>query len=278
MKRYLIYSTLIVLLFAASCKTGKEPASIALPAMTAEERINHIIQSGTQYNNLSSSLKLTIRQGEPQKETTVDAQLRMVKNEAIQLSLRIPILGSEAFRMVITPDKLLIIDRLNKQYLSETLQDIRKQMPFDVDYYSLEALLSNRLFIAGKKEITPADYALFQTRNDRFRTHILYTESQKITYDFESDYTHRIQSARMTQATGASYLQCSYTDWGLASDNRTFPMTFLLQLHTPEGIYELNGSHKSVLINTEFAVDYQIPNKYKQVTLEQVVRLIKKEL
>ncbi|MDR1527143.1 MAG: DUF4292 domain-containing protein [Dysgonamonadaceae bacterium] len=274
MKRNLKYGVILVFLFAVSCKTGKETSSIALPAMTTEERISSIVQSGIQYNDLSSHLKLIIRKGKTNKETAVDAQLRIVKNEAIQLSFRIPIIGSEAFRMVITPDKLLIIDRLNKQYLSETLQDIREQIPFD--YYSLEALLTNQLFIAGKKEIIPADYTLFKTNDDKFRAHMLYSDPQKILYDFESDYTHRIQSARMVPETGASYLQCNYADWGLASNNRTFPMTLHLQLHTPEEMYHLICSHKSVDINTQSTIDCNIPNKYRQVSLEEVARLIKK--
>ncbi|MDR0542006.1 MAG: DUF4292 domain-containing protein [Dysgonamonadaceae bacterium] len=276
MKSTLKYGLIFLFFFALSCKTGKEISSVTLPTMTAEERIGSIIQSGIEYNNLSSNLKLTVRQRKANKEIAVDAQLRIVKNEAIQMSLRIPVLGSEVCRILITPDKLLIIDRLNKQYLSENLQDLKTQIAFgfDFDYYTLEALLTNQLFIAGKKEITPADYAVFQIRNDNARAHITYSDQHKILYDFESDYTNHIQTARMEQENGTPCLQCHYTDWGSVSNNRVFPMTLHFRLQIPDGVCDLNCSYKSVVINTEFAIDYTIPNKYRQVSLQQMNRLI----
>ena len=278
MKGKLKYIAICLFLFAVSCKSSKETASTALSSMTGQERINSIIQSGIQYNDLSSNLKLTVRPGQLHKETSLDAQLRIVKDEALQISLRIPVLGSEAFRIVITPEKMLIIDRLNRQYLSETMQDIQKQIPFDLNYYNLEALFTNQLFIAGKKEISPADYAGFQIREDPFRANISYLDNRKILYNFESDYTHHIQTTRMEQKNSSSYMQCNYTDWKLISDNRMFPMTLRLQLHTPNETYNLNCSYKSMLINTAFAIDYNIPNKYRQVTLQEVARLIEQLL
>ena len=272
------YFLILLLFFAASCKSSKEAASVVLSSMTTQERINSIIQSGIQYNDLSSNLKLTIRPGKNHKETSVDAQLRIVKNEALQISLRIPILGSEAFRILITPDNVLIIDRLNRQYLYETMQDFHTQMPFDFNYYNMEALFTNQLFIAGKKEITAADYAGFQIREDNFRAHISYLDKQKIFYNFESDYTNRIQATRMEQKNGSAFLQCNYTDWRLASNNRIFPMMLSLQLHTPDEIYNLNCSYKSMVINTAVTIDYNIPNKYRQVTLQEVFRLIEQLL
>ena len=277
MKGNLKYNLLLLLLFAASCKSSKEAASIALPSMTTKDRISSIIQSGIQYNDLSSNLRLTIRPGKLQKETSIDAQLRIVRNEALQISLRVPFLG-EAFRILITPDKILIIDRLNRQYLHETMQNIQAQIPFDFDYYSLEALFTNQLFIAGKKEISPSDYANFKIREDNFRAFITYSDKQKILYDFESDYTNRIQALRMESKNVSSYLQCNYTDWGLTSNNRTFPMTLNLQLNTPDEVYDLKCLYKSVAINTAFTIDHNIPNNYRQITLQQAFRLIEQLL
>ena len=278
MKSNLKYNLMFLLIFAASCRTGKEAASVVLPSMTAQERIGHIIQSGIQYNDLSSNLKLTVRPGKTGKESSVDAQLRIVKNEAMQLSLRIPILGTEAFRIVITPDNLLVINRLGKQYLFEPMRNIQMQLPFDFDYYNLEALFTNQLFIAGKKEISPVDYAGFQIREDKFRTCISYSDNRKIRYDFESDYTHRIQTTRMKQENGSSSLQCNYTNWGQTSGNRTFPMTLDMQLYTPDEVYSLNCLYKSMNINTGFTIDYNIPDKYRRITLQEAIRLIENVL
>jgi hypothetical protein len=263
-----------LLLLVFSCKTGKETTTIALSSLANEERIRYMLQSEMPYSDLSSSLKLTLRKGSAGKETPIDAQLRIVRGEAIQISLRIPILGSEAFRILLSPDEVRIIDRLNKQYIAAPTSLVLAQTSVDFDYYSLEALLTNRLFIAGKKEIRPDDYSDFRVREDSFRAYLSCSDRQAIRYDFESDYTHRIQAARMQQENGSSYLQCLYTDWGLASNNRTFPMTMDLQFHTPSEVFRLNFSCKSVAVDTGATVDYSIPSKYRPVSLEQITRWI----
>jgi hypothetical protein len=247
---------------------------VALQSMTKEERLSTIIQSGIRYNTFSSNLKLSVKPGKKSRETAVDAQLRIVKDEAIQLSLRIPILGTEAFKLVITPDNLLVIDRLNKQYLSESMHDMKAKAPFDFDYYSLEALFTNQLFIAGKKEITASDYQAFQIREDAFLVHIDYTDKQAVRYDFTGDYSNRIQSTQMDQSKWKSHLQCIYTGWGLTSNKRTFPMSLNMTLNIPDEVYTLDFACKSVDIDTDFSIDYTVPNKYKQVTLQQVLKLI----
>jgi hypothetical protein len=276
MKNKLNYTWAILLLLAVSCKSGKEASSIALTAMREEDRVNRIVRSEIRYNDLSSNLKLTVKKGDTGHRTSIDAQLRIVKNEAIRISLLVPILGSEAFRVVFTPDKVVIIDRLNRQYLSESTQILRDRIPFD--YYSLEALITNRLFIAGKQEITPADYPDFRIREDKFHAYLSCLDRQKIHYEFESDYTHRIQALRMEGGNGSIRLQCNYAAWGLTSDNRTFPMTMDLQLHTPKEVFDCEFSFRSVTVDTGLTIDDRIPDKYRQISWEQALRLIKEWL
>jgi hypothetical protein len=259
-----------------SCKSSKEITGIALQKMTKEERLNSILFSELQYNTISSNLKFTVKPGTQKKEISVDAQLRIIKNEAIQFSLRIPLLGTEAFKILITPEQILVIDRLNKQYLSESMKSMKEKVSFDFDYYSLEALLTNRLFIAGKKEIIPANYPAFKIREDNFSVDVINTDRQGIQYSFTSDYSNRIQQTQLNQEKWKSHLQCQYTHWGLASNKRSFPMQVNLILDVPDDTYKMNLSFYSVDINPDFTIDYHTPNpdKYRQVTLQQIVKLI----
>ena len=261
-----------VLLIGFSCKT-KTP-QVALFEMSKEQRLEAIIHSAIQYNTLSSTLRLSIKLGAKAKEMTVDTQLRIIKNEAIQLSLRMPLIGSEMFRILITPEKIMIIDRINRQFISESMEDIQSQASFDFDFYSLEALLTNQLFIAGKRIVTPQDYVTFTIKEDEFFVQISKTDRQNINYLFTSDYSNRIQKTQMTHEELESHLQVDYTDWGLTSNNKAFPMTMRLSLEIPKDSYRLNFALKEVNVNSEFSIDYNIPNRYKQITLQEVLRLI----
>jgi len=265
---------LIGLLFlVVSCKSVKETSRVALDEMSKDDRLNGIVQSGLQYNTLSSNLKLTIKQSVQAKNISVDAQLRIVKDKAIQLSLRMPLIGTEIAKVLITPDNVLIIDRLNKQYLYEPIKNILSGASFDFDYYSLEALLTNRLFIAGKKEVMPPDYLLFKVQDDGFFVTISHTDRQNIEYNFVSDNNHRIQTAQIKGDGKSSSLVCDYSSWNSVADNHTFPMLIAFTLNTKD-TYKLDLSFKSVDINSDFTLDYSIPDRYKQISLQQVIKLL----
>ncbi len=51
------------------------------------------------------------------KDITVPGKLSMRKDEIIRIQLFIPILGTEVGRLEFTPDYVLIIDRLHKEYI-----------------------------------------------------------------------------------------------------------------------------------------------------------------
>jgi hypothetical protein len=276
-KRIIILSLIGILLGGYSCKSTKETSVVALQKMSGKERLNTIISSELQYHTFSSNLKFAVRMGKQKREVAVDAQLRIIKNEAIQLSLRIPLLGTEAFKIVITPDRLLIIDRMNKQYLAESMNGIQTKAPFDFDYYGFEALLTNRMFIAGEQKITPENYTAFNIKENDFLVNLINTDAQGIQYDFTIDYSHRIQLIQMNRKKWQSYLQCQYSEWGFASNLNSFPLLINLALYVPNDAYKVNLSFKSIDIDTDFRIDLDVPDseKYQQVSLQQVIELIK---
>ncbi|MDR0413152.1 MAG: DUF4292 domain-containing protein [Dysgonamonadaceae bacterium] len=275
-KRWMMLSLAAILLGGYACRSSREATVAALEKMPGEERLRSVLASELHYRTLSANLRLSLKTGK-KKETAIDARLRIVKNEAIQLSVRIPLLGSEAFRVLITPRRLLVIDRINRQYLSEPMSGIQAMLPFDFDYYSLEALLTNRLFIAGKKDIRPADYSTFKIREDDFQVNLVHTDRQGIRYDFASDHSRRIQSTRMGREKGTQ-LQCEYGDWGTASDRTPFPLRIRFLLELPENTCTATFAFKSVQVNAEFPIDDSLPaaDKYRQITLPQLMKSIQK--
>lgn len=55
------------------------------------------------------------------KDISVPGSLKMRKDEVIRLQLFIPILGTEVGRLEFTPDYVLIVDRLHKEYIKQTI-------------------------------------------------------------------------------------------------------------------------------------------------------------
>jgi hypothetical protein len=182
---------------------------------------------------------------------------------------------------VITPDNILIINRLNKTYFYESVQNIKEGREIDFDYYSLEALFTNRLFIAGKQSVTPDDDYLFTVNDSEFETNLTHTDNQYIQYSFVTDQTtNHIQLLKMSHPAFPISLQCVYDDWNLVSNMQAFPMSLQLTASIPDADCGIAMRFFSVSLDTTFTIDDTPPNpaKYKQLTFKQMIDLIMKSL
>jgi hypothetical protein len=144
------FSVICLVLALSACKSAK---SISKPAAAVTENLDYlgsVANNTPSITNFSSKMKLTINSNG--KDISVNGTIRMKKNEVIQMSI-VPFLGIEAGRVEFTPTKVLIIDRINKQYVEEPISELTTMANTDMDFYTLQALFTNALFVPGKKEI-----------------------------------------------------------------------------------------------------------------------------
>ena len=269
----LIFLIGIIILFSG-CRTSRQTNSIALSKMTKVERIESIKNQAISFNTLSSSLRFSIKPGMNKSTTSANAQLRIIKDKIIQLSLRIPILNTEAARLSITPEQIIVIDRNNRRYFSESMQTLKEKISFDFDFYSLQALFTNQIFVTGKPTISPEDYSSFNWSEDEFFAKLNNIDNQGINCDFISDFTNRIIQTEMYKNKQEANLSCLYKDFGLASNNRLFPMKMTMELTVPDDLITLNLTFNNVDINTNFEINTSIPNNYQPIGLNQIIQLI----
>jgi hypothetical protein len=254
------------------CRTSRDATSIALTKMAKEQRIEFIRQQAVPFNTLSSSLRFSIKPGMERGTTSANARLRIIKDNAIQLSLRVPLLEMEVARINITPDRITIIDRSNRRYFSESIQNFRAITAFDFNFYNLQALFTNQLFLAGKTAVLPADYNAFVLNEDDFLVRLNNTDNQGIRYGFTSDYTHRILQTEIYR--NEVNMNWKYTGFGLTSNNRLFPMRMTMELTVPNDLFTMNLAFNNVDIDTHFELDTSIPNNFQPIGIEQVIRII----
>lgn len=76
--------------------------------------------------------------------------MKMVKDSAFQLSVQ-PFLGIEIFRIELSRDTIKVVDRMNKRYMIENYSNLQGQTPIEFNFYNLQALFTNHLFIPGSR-------------------------------------------------------------------------------------------------------------------------------
>jgi len=270
---YLLISAIFLM---NSCQSTKEIVQVSLPEKSKNERLDILVSQALQYETFSSSLRFTAKLGEKSKSISTTGQLKMTKGKAIQIVLKDHILGiMEAFRITITPDIIIIVDRVNKRYLAEPMAEIQSEAPFDFNFYSFQALLSNQLFIAGKEEVTPNDYTSYHIQEDQFLSHIKSTDSHNMEYYFQSDYTNRILKTQIYKKEWESGIQWNYEEFGLTDNKKLFPMSMNMKLSMPEDTVYLDFSLNNVTIDKRLDIDTNFPAKYRKVSLQEMMKLIK---
>ena len=111
---------------------------------------------------LSSKLELTI----PAKSggsMTIGGTMKMKSGERVQLSLLMPILRTEVARIEVTPDEVLLVDRMNKRFVRATKEELKDILPKNVQFSHLEKLLVEASLPGGKTELTGKDLGLKST-------------------------------------------------------------------------------------------------------------------
>ncbi|WP_291582502.1 DUF4292 domain-containing protein [Bacteroides sp.] len=102
---------------------------------------------------LSSKLQLTIPSGSDGSITT-GGTMKMKGGERVQLSILMPILRTEIVRLEITPDEVLLIDRMNKRYVRASRKELDDILPKDARFSKLEKLLMSASRPEGKTELS----------------------------------------------------------------------------------------------------------------------------
>ena len=87
--------------------------------------------------NFTAKVKVTITQDG--KEVTTNGNLRMRYGDVIQLTLVDPVLGiAEIGRIELSPDKVLIIDRVNKRYVDTNYEEFSALKSRNIDFKTIQ--------------------------------------------------------------------------------------------------------------------------------------------
>lgn len=87
--------------------------------------------------NFTSKVRVTITQ--EGKDVTTNGNLRMRYGDVIQLTLVDPVLGiAEIGRLELSPDKVLIIDRVNKRYVDTNYEEFSALKSRNIDFNTIQ--------------------------------------------------------------------------------------------------------------------------------------------
>lgn len=273
LQKYTWCILLLLIIGVYSCKSTKRitQADSALEDKTSSELFKDILFKGLEYKTFSSKLNMTISTGT--KTLSSKGSLRIVNNEAILLSVQ-PLFGIEMFRLYVEPEHIIILDRMNKRYVKESFEDIKGKNPVGFNFYTLQSLFTNNLFIPEKSSVSLKDYKTFRYSEGE-NNYILAARDKKsnIDYTFSVNGNDQITLTELNMPANQYSLQWNYDQFTLMN-NLFFPYEMKIVASTQKRNLNTNISLSSISLNESLSLDTSIPDSYTKVELKDVLKML----
>lgn len=266
-KKAIATFALVVLFTISGCKSNKialVDSSGALKSKSQEEVVEDILTHELSYKTITTKGKVSLIG----KEFT--AHFKLVKDEIIQASVRAPILPIEVMRVDITPKKAVFIDRLGSRYAEVRLDDPEFGDLSAFNFYNLQALLTNQLFLAGNKKVSKSNVKDYNITTSKDHFILKAQDKGDIKYSFSVDASDRIISTLISSASKEMSLLWAYNQF-VSDKESIYPTEMSADIKIKKRKFKIGITYSNLDIDTKINVDQSISSKYKQVGIRELI-------
>jgi hypothetical protein len=230
--------------------TAYKDSMLLIQTTMANLKNNHI-----NFNTFSAKIKVEIEDSKG-KQPDITATLRMIKDSAIWMSLTATFLGVEVYRVHITPDSVILMNKQDKevQYRSlDYLQDVT-QIPFDFKTIQ-DMFIGNPVFFNDSNVIFKKrdELVLASSIGDQFKNLLTLASGNNLLVHSKLDdvdvYRNRTASV-------------SYDDYENI-DGKNFATRRQIIISEKNKL-DIRLNFKQVEFNKELSVGFSVPKNYKK--------------
>lgn len=263
----------VIVLGLHSCKSKRQ----MIAAAPVEEKVDvdlftDILDNQFNFKTFSSKLNLNLSSGT--KSLSSKASLRIVKDKAIQLSIQ-PLFGVEMLRVYADRDSLVLLDRMNKRYVKESIEDVKRVYPVGFDYKTLQSLLTNQVFVSGQTDVIYSDYKKFSTGLVSDMHYLLKSVDKEsgIEYSFTIDGNDRIALTCLTEPKDNYSMNWKYDDFVMEA-RKAFPRKMDVALASTKRRVNVGLEFSGITLDGDFDLQVSIPGSYTRAAISDIVKIL----
>lgn len=272
MKRLWIIPLLALLLTA--CRTtqqvptaGQAPDADAL-AGNAAAFVQKVAANGQTAQTLTARIKMDLNTGG--NAVSANGTLRMKRDDVIQLSLTF--LGIEVGRMEFTPDGVLLIDRMGKQYVRGAYADVSFLRQAGLDFYALQSLFWNELFVPGQQGAADAA-SRFGLSQSGQQVLLSLTDTPKLNYTFAAQArSGSLEGVYVVDRSGQpgsfSWTYADFADF----NGKPFPTVMTCAVNGTDLNVGFTLKLSRLGNDTGWATRTEVPGKYAERDADEILR------
>ena len=271
---YLLMTVLMVALLASCSATKSIKTSHSIEGMTEKEFVEHVIDNAGGWHALTAKMALSVDLGKG--TTKVNGTLRIKKGEVIQMSIA-PFLGIEVARAEISPDGILVIDRMNKRYVEVSFAEVEALAKADLDFHTLQALFLNELFLPGKGDLTARDASSFRVEPETEGVWLNVKRAKRFGYHFLTEAPEALLKESYIGLNGTPYgLRWKYDDFR-ALGRKQFPVDMKLAFEGGKKPVKAAMALSRLSTNGDWEAHTEVSKKYEKVELEEILKILLKK-
>lgn len=267
---FYLFSALLII-FVSSCSSTKNmKKGTSIGNLSEAEYMEELIARSPAWNAVTAKVTLAVDLN-GKGSTKVNGTLRLKRGEVIQLSIA-PFLGIEIARAEISPDGILVMDRMNKRYVQVSFDELKKLTNADLDFHTLQALFLNELFLPGKKVLTSRDASAFIVRPENENAMIEVKNTKRFAYRFRTDTNDGLLKESNIGLSGTQYGVNWQYDKFRPLEQKKFPGYMLITFKGGKKPITAAFELSRLSINSDWTVHTEVPRKYEKVELQDLLK------
>ena len=258
----------------ASCgstrKVVKETPN-AQAVVQKQEFLQKVSDNAQHARFITSKVKFSVEVGSQQ--LTLTGNLKMKRDDVIRLQL-MAFGFVEAGRLEFTKDYVLIMDRINKQYLRVPYQQLDFLRNSGLDFYALQALFWNELFQPGKSHVTDEMLKSYSTDLEA-EDAVISMDSGKLSYRWLAAKDNaQVKMANILykdRFRGNYQLNWDYLDFK-QNGRKRYPMDHKIKFSTPDKEVKFEMMLNYLGADEDWEPRTEVSGKYRQVSVDEILR------
>jgi hypothetical protein len=251
-----------VLITFAACKTTKQASK--QPILPIESPANTILAEQARIQTINAS-RVNFSFPMQQQQASLRGSIKATMDSCLQISIQ-ALFGIEVARIHITQDSLILLDRINQQYVAESFSSFNSQLP--ITYDMLQGIILNRIVDTTPKK----DFSSFLHQKEE-NVHILSYENSNFAQQYVVTTAHRLQRASISDQTKTNYMMAEYQQFETI-DTIVYPQKSTIFMLFSNQQYTVEYSIDKVEYNKKIDLTVSIPPRYKRILLADIAKEI----
>ena len=248
--------------------------SVSQQSIDRESFLEQVDGNVQQIRFITSKVKFSVEVGN--RQMTLTGNLKMKRDDVIRLQL-MAFGFVEAGRLEFTKDYLMIVDRINKQYLKVPYEQLAFLRNSNIDFYTLQALFWNELHQPGTAKTS-------MSRNQKTSLNVepgvdndvvLSMVDGKLSYRWLAEQkTARIKMANILFSDpyrGNYQLNWDYEEFK-ANERKFFPTKHIVSFTTPDKEVKFDMKLNYIGKDEDWETRTELSGKYRQVSVDEILR------